>query len=323
MTSWILKSGMAMTLCSSVTVAAEPPTATYIAVDVSGSACTVANLGDTPPADLATNARYRTDLIVMRKIPAGTFTMGKQANGTQHKVTLTKTFYIGVFEVTQGQYARVTGDKPSWWPYTTHTEERNVNLMKELMSDKVSRSEFPGYNLPVEDVKWNDVRGGIWPSGTPGAMTFMGLLRARTGGLPFDLPTEAQWEYACRAGTALSYNDPTKNNGAGSDDEADLGELAQCNEKAPVISPVGRKRPNAWGLYDMHGNVWEWCLDWHAAYSGDAADPVGADTGSARIIRGGSFGSHPAYCGSAIRLGEDPAGWSGDRGFRLALQAER
>ena len=189
-------------------------------------------------------------------IEPGTFMMGspesEEGRGydeTQHQVTLTKGFWMGKYEITQAQYKAITGNDPSG---------------------------FTGANLPVEQVSWDD------------AMEFCKKLTAKeqaAGHLPsgyeYTLPTEAQWEYACRAGTTGAYNV----NGAV------LSDLAWSAENSDgTTHSVGQKKPNAWGLYDMHGNVWEWCLDWYGDYSTAAViDPTGSNTGGAHIIRSGDW----------------------------------
>ena len=181
----------------------------YAVVDLSTGPCGpwfVSELKGAP-TDLLTNDAWRTTKILLRKIPAGTFQMGsppeeagRGADETQHCVTLTKPFYIGVFPVTQKQWSQVMGSDPSWF------------------SGNPKR--------PVENVSWNGIRGGIWPSGAPDAAAFIGKLRLGAS-RSFDLPTEAQWEYACRAGTVRALNDQTKNNGEGADcTDANLDPLA-------------------------------------------------------------------------------------------------
>jgi formylglycine-generating enzyme required for sulfatase activity len=267
------------------------------------------------PADLLTNADYKTTKMVFRRIPAGTFTMGSPTDELgrfadsefQHQVTLTKDFYIGVFEVTQAQY-------------------------KAVMSG-ADPSAYKGDHRPVEMVSWNTVRGGDWPNGDPGTDTFMDKLRTLTGdALPFDLPTEAQWEYACRAGTSRAYNDYTQNGGTGSDclttgegQDTNLDPLAWYRYNAAwqflEHQEVGTKQANTWGLYDMHGNVYEWCLDWYVADLGVdlVVDPVGGDTGSARVGRSGSWNGDAKGCRSANRNYGPPSTSATTLGFRAAL----
>lgn len=171
-----------------------------------------------PEATLLTNS-VGMDL---KLIPAGTFTMGDNSGGIPvqaHQVTLTKDFYIGVYEVTQDQYEQVVGSNPS---------------------------KLKGANHPVENVSWKD------------AVTFCEKLSSlpaeRAAGRVYRLPTEAEWEYACRAGTTTAYSF--------GDDEQDLGKYVWSIENSGnTAHAVGEKLPNGWGLYDMHGNVWEWCLD--------------------------------------------------------------
>ncbi len=213
-------------------------------------------------------------------------------SNTPHAVTLTKPFWIGVFEVTQKQYQLVVGSNPAL---------------------------YKGDKRPVEKLWWSDVRGdGDWPSSKAVAgNSFMGRLRARTG-LPFDLPTEAQWEYACRAGTTSKYNN-------GGNSESDLKKLARyygnrSNDNLYTM-PVGSYLPNAWGLYDMHGNVYEWCLDRFSTPLSAATDPVGPTSGGNRIARGGGYFSHYDCCCSAYRY-DSEAYPHDDRGFRAACSAE-
>ena len=185
---------------------------------------------------------------------------------------------------------------------------------------------------PVEEVTYNMIRGSsagaMWPaSNSVDANSFLGKLRAKTG-VEFDLPTEAQWEYACRAGTTTALN-------SGKDLTAwesctNMAEVGRYNynggqdyshwcDPSAGTANGGSYRPNAWGLYDMHGNVWEWCLDWYET-KGPAAvtDPKGDSFGSGRVLRGGSWNYAAAYCRSAKRYGGDPVGTYAALGFRLA-----
>jgi formylglycine-generating enzyme required for sulfatase activity len=204
--------------------------------------------------------------MAMVLIPPGEFMMGSNKDGRAkpvHRVHITKAFYLGKYEVTQSQYAAITGTNPS---------------------------KFKGSQHPVERVSWDD------------ALAFCDKL-----GNDFRLPTEAEWEYACRAGTAGDHAGTLK-------DMAwyDVNSSRQTHE-------VGRKRPNAWGLYDMHGNVWEWCGDWYGDYAtGDVTDPTGATTGSGRVYRGGCWADPPpGSCSSALRPWPSPGGRRYYLGFRL------
>ena len=273
---------------------------------------------DKAPEDLLKNDAWRTTKILLRRIAAGTFKMGSPPEEagraaymsgscspcsaeTQHTVTLTRPYYIGVFPVTQKQWSLVMGSDPSWF------------------SGNPKR--------PVENVSWNEIRGGTWPGGVPDASRFIGKLCVGSS-QPFDLPTEAQWEYACRAGTIRAFNDQTKNKGEGADcTDANLDPLGWYESNSGRRThDVGEKQANAWGLYDMHGNVSQWCLDLLGNYSGDATDPVGPATGS-RVIRGGYWSYDAIGCRSAARNFE--AVGPGDRdttrynvlGFRLVLNS--
>ncbi len=156
----------------------------------------------------------------------------------------------------------------------------------------------------------------------------MGKLRAKTG-LGFDLPTEAQWEYACRATTIRAYNDYTKNGGEGSDCldgeygmDANLDPLGRYywnGGDSSYHAVVGSYQQNLWGLYDMHGNVWEWCLDWYDSYSGNVTDPLGGSTGSERVYRGGAWNYNAERCRSSRRSQAIPLDSDSIYGFRLAL----
>ncbi|MDA7898357.1 SUMF1/EgtB/PvdO family nonheme iron enzyme, partial [Akkermansiaceae bacterium] len=207
----------------------------------------------------------------MALIGPGSFLMGSTTGpGDErpaHRVNLTKGFYMGVTEVTQEQWESVMPD---------------------------NRSRYKGADRPVTNVTLDD------------CIEFCKLLTQKEraqGKLPEDaeyrLPTEAEWEYACRAGSETKY-------GFG-DSETELGDYAWYSENSVRTQPVGTKKPNAWGLFDMHGNVWEWCSDWYGSYSaGETEDPTGAPAGEAynkRVFRGGSWGSTAAYCRSAARNG--------------------
>ena len=226
---------------------------------------------------------YKTTKLVLRRIEAGSFVMGEDQKNESHRVTLTKPFYIGVFEVTQRQYELVTGVNPS---------------------------EFKGDMRPVEQMSYDMIRGKIegakWPvSSAVDADSFMGKLRARTG-LEFDLPAEAQWEYACRAGTTTTYY-------WGNSINCDYG-WYRNNSKRP--NDVGIKMPNANGLYDMYGNTWEWCLDWEGklAYG---TDPFGSISGLKRVLRGGSWLEDANLCTSSHRGYGTSSTEATNRGFRL------
>ena len=225
-------------------------------------------------------------------LPAGQFVMGSPTNevdrdvieGPQTRVTLTRGFFLGRYEVTQGEYLSVIGSNPS--SFTGDT------------------------NRPVEMVSWND------------ATNYCAQLTARerlAGRLPagwaYRLPTEAEWEYASRAGSTnrFSYGeDPGY---------AQLGNYAWYGANSgDTTHAVGGKLPNRWGLYDMSGNVWEWCSDWYGNYTGGSVtDPQGSGSGSYRVVRGGSWNSLGGHCRSAYRHSSIPSGRYGNFGFRVVL----
>ena len=219
----------------------------------------------------------------LQLLPAGTFVMGSgsvEAFGVEkpaHQVTLTKPFYIGVYEVTQEQYEKVMGN----------------NL-----------SKFKGPQRPEERVSWED------------AVAFCKKLselpEEKAAGRTYCLPTEAEWEYACRAGTTTTFSV--------GDDDSELGDHAWFGGNSNGSAhPVGQKKPNAWGLHDMHGNVFEWCHDWYGDYPSDSvSDPSGPSSGSHRVYRGGSWFNTAGYCRSSYRSRYIPTVRDYLLGFRLA-----
>jgi formylglycine-generating enzyme required for sulfatase activity len=243
---------------------------------------------------LAQSPKEITNSIGMKLvlIPKGTFMMGSPesevriADATQHEVTISKDYYLGVTEVTQGQYKQVMGTNPSW-----------------NQGDKI---QVESSMHPVEQVSWEDA--------VEFCKKLSDLPEEKKAGRIYRLPTEAQWEYACRAGskTAYSFGEGSKS----------LGDYAWFDQNSNrQTHPVGEKKANAWGLYDMHGNVWEWCSDWYGQYpKGAVSDPVGTRESSNRVFRGGSWYDHFEYCRSARRLGYFPSGRD-DFGLRVALSS--
>lgn len=212
-------------------------------------------------------------------IPTGEFDMGSSANedrwnreGPVHSVKISNAFYLGKYEVTQKQWRDVMGTNPSY---------------------------FKGDNLPVENVSWNDVQD------------FIKKLNEKENTSKYRLPSEAEWEYAARAGTTTRFSF--------GDDESIFADYAWYKENSGrKIHDVGQKKPNPWGLYDMHGNVWEWVQDnWHGNYKGAPTDGSSWEGGLSRVIRGGFMFHNARGCRSAIRFSFVP----GDRirgvGFRL------
>ena len=194
----------------------------------------------------------------------------------QHLVRITQPFYLGVYEVTQGEYERVMGENPS---------------------------KFKGDpQRPVETVSWEK------------AVEFCRRL-SEMEGKTYQLPTEAQWEYACRAGSTTKW--------CCGDSKSQLGDYAWYNRNSgSTTNPVGKKKSNAWGLYDMHGNVFEWCADWDDSdYYQDSpsTDPTGPSSGSDRVCRGGCLLGGTGQCRSALRYGYTPRSESFSQGFRVSL----
>ena len=226
-------------------------------------------------------------------IPPGTFTMGsprdehrRDSDEVLHKVTLTEAFYMQTTEVTQAQWETVMGDNPS------HFDSCDANC-------------------PVETVSWLDVQ------------EFIARLNARAGGIWYRLPTEAEWEYACRAGTTTAFHSggmAKENRESGYNDALD-GVAWYHRNSANRTHQVGKKMPNAWGLYDMHGNVWEWCSDWAGPQTERALiDPTGPRDGYVRVRRGGSWSHYPMFCRSGNRSWMGPSDSAADVGLRLVRE---
>jgi len=227
-------------------------------------------------------------------IPKGTFTMGSpneeeraENDEEQHQVTISKDYYLGVTEVTQGQYEKVMGTNPS--------------IFQKRVIRKSDSSMYP-----VESVSWEDA--------VEFCKNLSELPEEKKAGRVYRLPTEAEWEYACRAGSKTAYS-------FGADSRS-LGDYAWFGgNSGQQTHPVGEKKANAWGLYDMHGNVLEWCSDWYGEYpKGTVSDPSGPNEGSDRVVRGGGWIIGAAFCRSVVRYGIDPSFRFG-YGFRVALSS--
>ena len=230
----------------------------------------------------------------------------------QHKVTIPKGFYMGIHEVTQDQYLRVMGKNPSVF--------QGEMLLKNKRIVETMEPGVVGYNHPVDHVTWDD------------AVEFCKRLSEipdeKASGHVYRLPTEVEWEYACRAGTTVAYNTGDSkdsldqagwygdNAGSKPIDSEEKFREAKGNIKQYALGliangntphPVGKKKPNDWGLYDMHGNLWEWCSDWHGDYpSRDVTDPKGPSVGKERVHRGGCYLVEGIKCRSAARNCDPP-----------------
>ena len=285
----------------------------YMVIDVSGTTETLpVTYIDAVPAGGWTR-EYKTSKIVLRKVEAGSFTMGCSTNevgfmkylqeypysfdAVKHNVTLSKAFYVGVFEITQRQWEYVMGNRPSWFSKD---------------SDYAMR--------PVDNISYQDIRGvGALPSAaavtTVGETSFIGILRKKTR-LGFDLPTDAQWEYACRAGTTASLNNGSNLSSMVMDSSASLvaryransgyvGRISRDWDITKGTAVVGSYAPNSWGLYDMHGNVREWCLDGFSLLttSTTVTDPIALTTSgwSGFVVRGGGWSDYAHALRSANR----------------------
>lgn len=325
-----------------VTAWALDNTPNYMVVDISSTATANSQRyypdADFVPGGVLSNSAYRTTMLLMRKVPAKgvTFAMGSVSEPGRtsnrektHTTTLTNNFYLGVFEVTQTQYAMLAENFPC--DFKTEGAMRPAN--------KVSFNELRHSTGVSTNATYN------WPA-APYSNSYLGKLRTKTG-LDFDLPSERQWEYACRAGHGEGY----WNNGAAiisTDSGATDGNLpgrykagggyidgttapsGSCGpENGPAI--CGSYEPNAWGFYDMHGNVREWCLDWWTTDGSTVnginispANPgntLSGATGEYRVVRDGSWGEPASSCRSAYRncLNYGSRNWM--QGFRLACRA--
>ena len=288
--------------------------ATYLVVDLSGgtsaSSFPVSYLSSVPEGGWSDE--YKTTKLALRLVQPGTFTMGSpstetgrdtSANGEiQHDVTLTKPYYVGIFETTQRQYELIKGTNPA-----------DLNI---------------GPKYPVEQVTYDMIRGddqgANWPANNNvDSTSFMGVLRAKTG-LTFDLPTEAQWEYACRATTTTALNSGKDlTNASVCPNMAEVGRYTHNTNdgKGNNFVEPGQYLVNNWGVFDMHGNLAELCLDYYADYSGSAAetDPVGPSAGTLRVKRGGSWQDIASECRSARRVGVDSNFHNQGTGFRVVV----
>lgn len=274
-----------LTLRTSPGQSSSPPVVpSTVAMGVMASQLRGRQAGETVSIDLATRVS-----MTFAWIPPGTFLMGSPANEsdrkndeTQHNVTLTKGFWLGIHQVTQAQWQEIMKANP-----------------KRVQKDD---------RCPVVHVSWGMCQ------------KFVHTLGQRTE-KQFRLPSEAEWEYACRAGTTTPYSfgETISTDQANYDGTSTYGH-GKVGVSRQNTTRVGKFLANAWGLYDMHGNVWEWCQDWYSLYSGSITeDPQGPAKGELRVLRGGSWNSGPSECRSANRYGLGPGGRNGNCGCRVVL----
>jgi formylglycine-generating enzyme required for sulfatase activity len=239
---------------------------------------------------LAWRVRDTTTQVELLLVPPGTFQMGCIMGSIQgpcttqelpvHQVTLTNAFYLGRYEVTQAQWAAMMGNNPSYF---------------------VAANGFPDSDArPVERVSWNTIQGYLSATG-------------------FRLPTEAEWEYACRAGTQTPFHSgPGFPNGTTDDSLVSQIAWVYCIDGC-LTKPVGGKVPNAFGFHDMLGNVWEWVNDWYGTYSSSAqTNPMGPASATLRVMRGGGWSNASNFVRSSLRLDTRPGNTYHDIGFRVA-----
>jgi formylglycine-generating enzyme required for sulfatase activity len=245
-----------------------------------------------PDSCLAADGKIFTSNAIGAKfvlIPAGTFMMGSPAGEpgrrdeeNRHEVTISKSFYMQTTAVTQGQWQKVMGSNPS--------------NFKDC-----------GDDCPVESISWYDIQN------------FIRKLNRQEGTDKYRLPMESEWEYAARAGTITPFHtgDCLSTDQANYNGDHPLSGCPKGEYRQKTVR-VGSFAPNAWGLYDMHANVWEWVQDWYGAYpSGSVIDPTGPSSGSMRVIRGGSWYNYAYYCRSAFRGFNNPDEGGSYVGFRL------
>jgi formylglycine-generating enzyme required for sulfatase activity len=253
-----------------------------------------------------TNDLYKTTSLIMRRIPSGTYKMGGGVPAPL-SITLTKPFYIGVYEITQTQWRKVYGTS---YPATFVFPESDGRLAAG--------------NVAYATIRGSGATSGAgWPTNSDVlSSSFIGKMRQKTGLTGIDLPTSAQWEGACRAETTSYFNDGLST----SADTNILNQLAWWQGNSGTTDfpggqnhVVGLKEPNRWGLYDMHGNVFEWCLDWAGNLQDGITDPKGSVSGTARIIRGGSYYKPASECSSSAYAAFSPSGAYESFGFRIVM----
>lgn len=319
-------------MCKSA-IGAEP----YMVVDLESAAgyhhYRVSYLSDAPQEGWSDE--YKTSKIVLRRVEPGTFDMGDHIHGGSlyKNIRITAPYFIGVFEITQRQWELIQGTRPSFFAEESSYETRPV----EMVSYDMIRGSTHGANWPIDNAVDDD--------------SFLGVLRTRSG-VEFDLPTEAQWEFACRAGTTNDYNNGKRCAIYGSMDsyseDTNLNSIARyyyngsrcwvdCgppslglhdynSDTAVGTAKVGSYLPNALGIYDMHGNVDEWCRDWLGPLSDGSVDPIGATKSTLRVIRGGDWYYYAERCVSFARDDDRPECVSykySTHGFRITVAVKQ
>ena len=269
-----------------------------------------------PPAAEAPPALVNSIGMRLVEVQAGEFLMGSKnefgrwAHEHQHKVRITSPYHIGAFEVTQGEYTKLMGKNPSYF--------------SPAGGGKESVKGIDTSSLPVDSVSWNE------------ALEFCrklsNLPAEKKAGRVYSLPTEAQWEYACRAGSTTPFHcgeqlDSKQANFDGNTPYLKRADVIKGVDPATIAgpylkrtTPVGSYAANAWGLHDMHGNVWEWCSDWFSPVyyrSSPEADPEGPEKGTKKVSRGGGWYYFGAGCRSASRYQRDPGRKRNTEGFRV------
>ena len=262
------------------------------------------------------NDIYRTTHLVMRKVPAAgaTFTMGsptdenpnRLASEVQHLVSFTNDYYLAIYETTRRQFALLGCSV-----HATYGEQE-----PPYAGDDPDQA-------PIGRILYDNLRGSVsggidWPATGSNVGGYLATIREATG-LALDIPTEAQWEFACRAGTATAmYNGKPNAETWGNPDCNDIAWFTGTSEQKPHA--VGGKQPNAWGFYDMYGNVREWCLDWYATYpDSQVIDPDGPASGTERVIRSSYYWDGSRGMRSAYRTSQAPGTADTTYGFRLCL----
>jgi len=273
---------------------------------------------DSLPGGGLANNKYRTTHLVMKKVRAAgqTFHMGsptdestyRNSNETLHAAALTNDYYLAIYETTRKQFALMGCEvHPTYGaqdtPYTGDDPDQ----------------------APIGRILYNNLRGSVgdgidWPSTGSTVGGYLATIRAATG-LDLDLPTEAQWEFACRAGTTTAIY--TGKGNTAEWNNSDVEPIAWFSgTSGNIVHAVGGKQPNGWGFYDMYGNVWEWCLDWYAAYDTSVSpvvEPEGPSSGTERVLRSSWWQEGSKRMRSAARAGQAPGTGDTKYGFRLCL----